>query len=199
MIHGYYGDRQNGLHLSSSVSFPVHWWSALAEQPIRVISLFFRLALPPLNHGQVAGKLPTRGDYYLSLFSPRKQIKLRFYNNVILPVWLFTQAIMIHNYLSQGGDVLVRLLVCWVVCQQDYTKAVERISVKPGWRMDLSPEQTPLTAGVDPIKWTDPAITLTLSDKMFSLCGSRWSKRGSLVSQWMQIEMYLNQAVNFIW
>ena len=59
--HGYYSDRQNGPHLSSSVSFPVHWWSALAEQPIRVIFLF-RLTLPPLNHGQVARKLPTRAD-----------------------------------------------------------------------------------------------------------------------------------------
>ena len=111
----------------------------------------------------------------------------------------FLQAIMMHNYLSQGGYVLVRLLVCWVVCQQDYTKTIERLSMKLGWRVDLSPEQTPLTCGADPIKWTDPAITLTLSDKLFALCGSRWSKCGSSVSQLMQVEMHLNQADHFIW
>lgn len=39
--------------------------------------------------------------------------------------------------------------VCWLVCQQDYTKTAEPISINLSWRTDLGPEQTPLTSGGD--------------------------------------------------
>ena len=34
----------------------------------------------------------------------------------------------------------------------------EQISMKLGWRMSLSPEQTPLTSGADPDKEMDPRV-----------------------------------------
>lgn len=39
---------------------------------------------------------------------------------------------------------------CYLVGQHDYTKTTQQISTKLGWRMDLSPENTPLTCGTDP-------------------------------------------------
>ena len=38
----------------------------------------------------------------------------------------------------------------WLDCYQHYTKTTELISVKLGWRMDLTLEQTLLTFGMDP-------------------------------------------------
>ena len=37
-----------------------------------------------------------------------------------------------------------------LVWQQDNTKTTEELSTALGWRKGLSPEQTPLTFGVDP-------------------------------------------------
>ena len=34
--------------------------------------------------------------------------------------------------------------VCWLVCQQDYTKTTENISRKLGWRTGLDPELPPM-------------------------------------------------------
>ena len=48
--------------------------------------------------------------------------------------------------------------VCWLVCQQDYTKTAEPISIKISWRTDLGQEQTPLTWGGDLNQGTDQGI-----------------------------------------
>lgn len=46
------------------------------------------------------------------------------------------------------------LCVCWLVCQQHYTKTTEQISTKLRWRMGLGP----LTFSVDPDIRTDPRV-----------------------------------------
>ena len=55
-----------------------------------------------------------------------------------------------------ANKVLLSPCVCWVVCQQDFTKTTERISKKLGWRMGLGPEQAPLTFDVE--ERIDPVI-----------------------------------------
>ena len=50
------------------------------------------------------------------------------------------------------------MFVGWLECQQDCTKASQRISKKLGWWTTLGPEQTPLTFGEDLDKWTNPGI-----------------------------------------
>lgn len=41
---------------------------------------------------------------------------------------------------------------CWLVCQPDNRKNTKQIHTNLGWRIDLGPEQTPLTFDVDPQK-----------------------------------------------
>lgn len=48
------------------------------------------------------------------------------------------------------------LSVFRLVCDQDYTKTTEQISVKLEWRVGLAPEWTPLTFFADPDKDKDP-------------------------------------------
>ena len=44
--------------------------------------------------------------------------------------------------------------VCWLVCKKDYTKTTDRISMKLSCKMDLGPEYTPLTFGMDQITFS---------------------------------------------
>lgn len=48
------------------------------------------------------------------------------------------------------------LSVFRLVCDQDYTKTTEQISVKLEWRVGLGPEWTPLMFFADPDKDKDP-------------------------------------------
>ena len=75
---------------------------------------------------------------------------------VTIIVWAFPAVL----HLCQGDYVFLTSVVCLLVSQQDYTRTDERISMKVGWRMALSPEQTQLTFSGDPNKGTDPG-TLT--------------------------------------
>lgn len=54
------------------------------------------------------------------------------------------------------------VFVCWLVCQEDYTKTTEGISTKLGWKMGVSQEQTPLTSGADPDKGLDSGTIISL-------------------------------------
>ena len=56
------------------------------------------------------------------------------------------------------STVSISLLVGWLVCQQEYIKNTEWISVKLYWGMVLSRKQTPSTFGEDPNKGMDPEI-----------------------------------------
>ena len=58
--------------------------------------------------------------------------------------------------------------VCLLVCQQDYTKTTDQISMKLGWMMGLGPEWTPSTSGADPHKVMEPG-SLFLSLKIARL------------------------------
>ena len=48
---------------------------------------------------------------------------------------------------------------CLLVCDQDYRKTTEQISTKPGCRMGLGLEKTPLSFCAYPDKETDPGIS----------------------------------------
>ena len=37
--------------------------------------------------------------------------------------------------------------ISWLVCQQEYAKTTEWVSMKSEWRMGLSPQWTPFTVG----------------------------------------------------
>lgn len=50
------------------------------------------------------------------------------------------------------------MFVCWVV--SSVTQTPKWISIRPGWEMDLTLEQNPLTSGVDLDEGLDPGIFL---------------------------------------
>ena len=63
----------------------------------------------------------------------------------------YTEAV--QNWIQPPLTLLLTLQKCpslgLLVCQQDYTKTAEWISMKLGWRLGLDPEQSPLTFVVD--------------------------------------------------
>lgn len=72
--------------------------------------------------------------------------------------WLIAALLLVINapfdiYLLTASRRLCFLLYAFLsllVCQQDLTKSTEKISMKRGWGMGLSPEYTPLKLVVDP-------------------------------------------------
>ena len=61
-------------------------------------------------------------------------------------------AVLVYLYLPQITSTnkvfLSPVFICWLVCQQDFTKTAEQISIKLGWRLGLCPEWNPLTFGL---------------------------------------------------
>lgn len=73
-------------------------------------------------------------------------------NNITLHIFKSNIAII-----TSARVILFSLLsVFRLVCDQDYTKTTEQISVKLEWRVGLGPEWTPLTFFADPDKDKDP-------------------------------------------
>lgn len=82
--------------------------------------------------------------------SMQQQIVMMVGCNSCVSVFIVLLITALHVLPRRFSLVYTYIFVCWLVCQQDYTKATEWIWSKPGWRTGPSPGQSPVTSAADP-------------------------------------------------